>query len=71
MKRLFSFEKTLGQAQERAKAKAAGEDVPPLPVWSGEKRQPTIPFDFDVALRRAKEKSGGVDKPLDETVESL
>lgn len=71
MENTFSFERLLKHAQERSKAKAAGEDVPPLPAWSGEKRQPTIPFDFDAALRRAKEKSGGVDKPLDETVESL
>lgn len=71
MKNEFSFEKTLGQAQERAKAKAAGENLPSLPVWSGQKRQPTIKFDLDAALRRAQEKGHGADRPVDETLGSL
>lgn len=57
METTFSYEATIERARAMAKAKAAGQALPPLPIAKRGK-QSRSGFDLDTALRLAKENGG-------------
>lgn len=56
----FDYEAVLKRAKAAAQAKVTGQAMPRPPVLAREKqKQPPVDFDFEAAVRRAREKGEG------------